>query len=86
MRRTSTGSNNGNGKGGKQFPKKRKTPKKLPKQKTYEVMFKNSVPSATATTSSGGERENGKVLNKTRSYQDQVKKVHATGFLLYSQQ
>ena len=32
----------------------------LPKQKTYKVTFKSSVPSATVATS-GGERENGNV-------------------------
>ena len=44
QRHGSTGSNNrGHGKGrGKQFLKKM-TPKKLPKQKAYEVTFKNSV-------------------------------------------
>ena len=40
-------------------------PKKLPKQKAYAVMFKNSVPSE-VTTTSGGERENhSKVSSKT---------------------
>ena len=53
------GSNSGNGKGGRQFPKKKKMPKKPPKQKIYKVMFKNTVPSEMAATSGG---ENGKVL------------------------
>ena len=35
-------------------------PKKPPKQKAYEVTFKNSVPSG-VTATCGGERENGKV-------------------------
>ena len=39
------GSNSGNGNGGRQFPKKKKMPKTLPKQKTYKVTFKNLVPS-----------------------------------------
>ena len=59
QRRTSTGSNNGNGTGRKWFPKK-KTPKKPPKQRAYEVTLKNSVPSEAET--SGGE--NGKVLQQ----------------------
>ena len=59
LRRTSMGSNSGNGKGGRQFPKKKKTPQKPPKQKIYKVMSKNTVPSEMAATSGG---ENGKVL------------------------
>ena len=51
--------------GGKCQQQKKKTPKKLPKQNAYAVMFKNSVPSE-VTTTSGGERENhGKVSSKT---------------------
>ena len=62
QRTTSTGSNGGNGKfGGKHQHLKKRTPKKPPKQKTYVVTFKNSVPSASKATSGGGERENGKV-------------------------
>ena len=60
------GSYSGQGKGGgnHQYQKK-KTPKKLPKQKAYAVTFKNSVQSE-VTTTSGGERENhGKVSSKT---------------------
>ena len=38
-------------------------PKKPPKQKAYEVTFKNLVPSA-ATATSGGERKNGKVSHQ----------------------
>ena len=49
-------------------------PKKPPKQKAYEVTFKNSVLSE-VTTTSGGEREkHGKVSSKRR-------KVRTTGFL-----
>ena len=51
-RRGSTGSYNGQAKGGK----KKKTPKKPPKQNAYAVTMKNSVPSE-VTTTSGGERE-----------------------------
>ena len=58
--RTSTGSNSGNGKGGgRQFLKKKTTPKKPPKQKTYEVTFKNSKMVPSGVTPGGG---NGKVL------------------------
>ena len=51
----------GSNSGGRQFPKKKKkkTSKKPPKQRTYEVTFKNLVPSETEATSGG---ENGKVL------------------------
>ena len=52
-RRGSTGSYNGQG---KQGGKKKKTPKKPPKQNAYAVTMKNSVPSE-VTTTSGGERE-----------------------------
>ena len=57
-RHGSTGSYNGQGKGGdnRQHHKK-KMPKKPPKQKAYAVMMKNSVPSG-VTTTPGGEREN----------------------------
>ena len=51
------GSYNGQGKGGgNRQHQKKKTPKKLLKQKAYTVKFKNSVPSG-VTTTSGGERE-----------------------------
>ena len=65
-RHSSTGSYNGQGKGGgNRQHQKKKTPKKPPKQKVYVVTFKNSVPSE-VTTTSGGERENhGKVSSKT---------------------
>ena len=64
QRRASTGSNGGNGKGGGRHQhQKKRTPKKPPKQKAYEVMFKNSVPSG-ATATSGGERENSKVSHQ----------------------
>ena len=65
-RTASTGSNGGNGKsGGKRQHFKKRTPKKPPpKQKTYAVMFKNSVPSATQATPGGGEKENGKVSHQ----------------------
>ena len=57
QRHGSMGSYSGQGKGGGNCQQqKKKTPKKLPKQKTYAVMFKNSVPSE-VTTTSGGERE-----------------------------
>ena len=59
QRHRSTESNSGYGKGGgKQHQQgKKKTPKKPPKQKAYEVTFKNSVLSE-VTTTSGGEKEN----------------------------
>ena len=61
-RRGSTGSYNGQG---KQGGKKKKTPKKPPKQNAYAVTMKNSVPSE-VTTTSGGEREKqGNVSSKT---------------------
>ena len=65
-RHSSTGSYSGQGKGGGNLQhQKKKTPRKLPKQKAYAVTFKNSVPSG-VTTTSGGERENyGKVSSKT---------------------
>ena len=64
LRRASTGSNGGNGKsGGKRQQFKKRTPKKPPKQKAYEVTFKNSVHSE-ATATSGGERENSKVSHQ----------------------
>ena len=63
MRHASTGSNGGQGKGGGRFhQKKKETPKKLPKQKAYEVTFKNSVLSEVTTSS--GERENGNVSHQ----------------------
>ena len=66
LRHSSTGSYNGQGKGGGNCQhQKKKTPKKPPKQKAYAVTFKNSVPSG-VTTTSGGERENhGNVSSKT---------------------
>ena len=62
---SSTGSYSGQGKGGgNRQQQKKKTPKKPPKQKTYAVTFKNSLPSG-VTTTSGGERENhGNVSSK----------------------
>ena len=65
-RHSSTGSYSGQGIGGGNCQhQKKKTPKKLQKQKAYAVTFKNSVPSG-VTTTSGGERENhGKVSSKT---------------------
>ena len=63
-RRASTGSNSGQGKGGGNQHHKKRTPKKPPKQRAYEVTFKNLVPSE-VTTTSGGERENhGKVSHQ----------------------
>ena len=64
QRHASTGSNSGHGKGGGKCQHQKKTPKKPPRQKAYEVMFKNSVLSE-VTTTSGGERDNhGKVSSK----------------------
>ena len=65
-RRGSTGSYNGQGKGGgNRQHQKKKTPKKPLKQNAYAVMMKNSVPSG-VTTTSGGEREKqGNVSSKT---------------------
>ena len=65
-RRGSTGSYNGQGKGGgNRQHQKKKTPKKPPKQNAYAVMMKNSVPSE-VTATSGGEREKqGNVSSKT---------------------
>ena len=64
-RHGSTGSYNGQGKGGGNHQhQKKKTPKKPTKQKAYEVMFKNSVPSE-VTTTSGGERENHSKVSST---------------------
>ena len=66
QRHGSTGSYNGQGKGGgNRQHQKKKMPKKPPKQKVYAVTFKNSVPSE-ETTTSGGEREKHcKVSSKT---------------------
>ena len=66
QRHGSTGSYSGQGKGGgNRQHQKKKTPKKLPKQKAYAVTMKNSVPSE-VTTTSGGEREkHGNVSSKT---------------------
>ena len=66
QRHGSAGSYSGQGKGGgNRQHQKKKTPKKLPKQKAYAVTFKNSVPSE-VTTTSGGEREKqGNVSSKT---------------------
>ena len=55
-------------------------PKKPPKQKAYEVTFKNSVLSEVTATSGGRERTV-KYHIKRWSYQDQMKKVCTTGFL-----
>ena len=64
-RRGSTGSYNGQGKGGgNRQHQKKKTPKKPLKQNAYAVTMKNSVPSE-VTTTSGGKREiQGKVSSK----------------------
>ena len=59
----------------------KRTPKQPPKQKAYEVTFKNSVLSE-VTTRSGGERIMVKYHIKRWSYQDRRKKVHTTGFLI----
>ena len=65
-RHGSTGSYNGQGKGGgNRQHQKKKTPKKPPKQNAYAVTMKNSVPSE-VTTTSGVEREkHGNVSSKT---------------------
>ena len=66
QRHGSMGSYSGQAKGGgNRQHQKKKTPKKLPKQKAYAVTIKNSVPSE-VTTTSGGEREKqGNVSSKT---------------------
>ena len=65
QRHGSMGSNSGHGKGGgNRQHQKKKTPKKLPKQKAYAVTMKNSVPSG-VTTTSGGKRENHGNVSKT---------------------
>ena len=48
----------------KEVAKRKKTPKKLPKQNAYAVTIKNSVPSE-VTTTSGGKRDKGNVSSKT---------------------
>ena len=64
-RHGSTGSYTDQGKGGGNHQhQKKKTPKKLPKQKAYAVTMKNSVPSE-VTTTSGGEREKHGNVSKT---------------------
>ena len=81
LRQASTGSYNGNGKGGGRHHQK-KTPKKPQKQKAYEVTLKNSVLSEVTNTSGGRERERMvKYHFKRQSLQDQMKKVLITGFL-----
>ena len=81
QRHGSTGSYSGQGKGGgNRQHQKKKTPKKLPKQKAYAVTMKNSVPSE-VTTTSGGERENTVMYHQRWSYQGRRRKVHTTGFL-----
>ena len=65
QRHGSTGSYNGQGKGGgNRQHQKKKTPKKLPKQNAYAVTMKNSVPSE-VTTTSGGKREKHGNVSKT---------------------
>ena len=62
----STGSYSGQGKGGgNRQHQKKKTPKKLPKQKAYAVTMKNSVPSGITTTSGGKREKHGNVSSKT---------------------
>ena len=59
------GSYSGQGKGGDNCQhQKKKTPKKLPKQKAYAVTFKNSVPSEVTTTSDGERENHSKVSSK----------------------
>ena len=65
QRHASTGSNNGHGKGGgKHQHQKKKMPKKPPKQKAYEITFKNLVLSEVTTTSDGERENNGKVSHQ----------------------
>ena len=61
-RRTSMGSTSGNGRGvgGRQFSKKKMPKKHLPKQKTYEVTFKNPKMALSGVTPAG---EYGNVLD-----------------------
>ena len=61
-RHASTGSNSGQGKAGGNQHHKKKTAKKPPKQKAYEVTFKNSILSE-VTTTLGGERHQKTVLS-----------------------
>ena len=84
-RRGSTGSFNGQGKGGgNRQPQKKKTPKKPPKQNAYTVMMKNSVPSE-VTTTSGGEREKqGNVSSKTVPFRTRRGRYVQQVFLLCS--
>ena len=64
-RRGSTGSYNGQGKGGgNRQHQKKKTPKKPPKQNAYAVTMKNSVPSEVTTTSGGKREKQGNVSSK----------------------
>ena len=66
QRHGSMGSSSGHGKGGGKCQHfKKKTPKKPPKQNTYEVTFKNSVLSEVTTTSCGERENHGKVSSKT---------------------
>ena len=65
QRHGSTGSYNGQGKGGgNRQHQKKKTPKKPPKQRAYAVTFKNSVPSGVTTTSGGKREKHGNVSSK----------------------
>ena len=66
QRNSSSRSNSGQGKGGgnRQHYKK-KTPKKLPKQKAYAVTKKNSVLSEVTNTSGGKREKQGNVSSKT---------------------
>ena len=61
----STGSYNGQGKGGGNRQHQKKTPKKPPKQNAYAVTMKNSVPSEVTTTSGGEGEKQGNVSSKT---------------------
>ena len=74
QRHGSMGSYSGQDKGGgNRQHQKKKIPKKLPKQKAYAVMFKNSVPSE-VTTTSGGEREKHGNVSKTGQKSSSQKK------------
>ena len=65
QRHGSTESYNSQGKGGgNRQHQKKKTPKKLPKQKAYAVTIKNSVPSGVRTTSGGEREKHSKVSSK----------------------
>ena len=80
-RRGSTGSYNGQGKGGgNRQHQKEETPKKPPKQNAYAVTMKNSVP-LEVTTTSGGEREKQVNVSSKMVISGWRRNVRTTGFL-----